>query len=178
MELAGTKTEANLLQAFAKESEARNQYTFYANKAYEEGLVQIAKLFEQTAGNEKEHAKLWFSYLCCGIPCTKDNLKTAAGAENAEWTSMYARMAKEAREEGFCEIAEAMEGVACIEKRHEARFVALLNNLEDGTVFERKEEVVWECLNCGHLHCGCSAPSCCPICHHTASYFALCCENY
>ena len=102
MELAGTKTEANLLEAFAKESEARNQYTFYANKAYEEGLVQIAKLFEQTAGNEKEHAKLWFSYLCCGIPCTKDNLKTAAGAENAEWTSMYARMAKEAREEGFC----------------------------------------------------------------------------
>ncbi len=178
MNLKGTKTEQNLMEAFAGESQARNKYTFYASKAKKEGYVQIAKIFEQTADNEKEHAKLWFKLLNDGVPTTAQNLKDAAAGENFEWTDMYARMAKEAREEGFDDIAKTMEGVAAIEAMHEKRYAALLSNIEDGSVFEKDEEIVWECLNCGHLHKGKSAPEGCPECDHAQSYFALHEENY
>ena len=154
MNLKGTKTEKNLNEAFAGESMARNKYTYYASKAKKDGYVQISNIFEQTANNEKEHAKLWFKLLHDGMPDTVTNLKDAAAGENFEWTDMYARMAKEAREEGFDDIADTMEGVLAIEKTHEQRYVALLNNIEDGTVFEKAEETLWECLNCGHLHTG------------------------
>lgn len=178
MELAGTKTEANLVEAFSKESEASSKYTFYASKACEEGYMQISQIFKQTAAHEKEHAKIWYEYLCCGIPDTKTNLKNAAAGENYEWTNQYLRMAKEAYEEGFCEIGDVMEQLAKIEQKHEECFVALLNNIEDGSVFEKKEETVWECLNCGHLHVGKCALLCCPVCHHKQSYFQVYCENY
>ncbi len=178
MNLKGTKTEKNLMEAFAGESQARNKYTFYASKAKKEGYVQIAQIFEKTADNEKEHAKLWFKLLNNGIPTTTQNLKDAAAGENFEWTDMYARMAKEAREEGFDDIAETMDGVAKIEAIHEKRYAALLANLEDGTVFEKEEETVWECLNCGHLHKGKQAPEVCPVCDHAQSYFAVHEENY
>lgn len=179
MNLRGTKTEQNLMEAFAGESQARNKYTFYASKAKKEGYVQIAKIFEQTADNEKEHAKLWFKLLNGGgIPTTTDNLKDAAAGENFEWTDMYARMAKEAREEGFDDIAATMDGVAAIEAMHEKRYAALLSNIEDGSVFEKDEDVVWECLNCGHLHKGKNAPEVCPVCHHAQAYFAVHEENY
>ena len=148
MNLKGTKTEKNLNEAFAGESMARNKYTYYASKAKKDGYVQIANIFEQTANNEKEHAKLWFKLLHDGMPDTVTNLKDAAAGENYEWTDMYARMAKEAREEGFDDIADTMEGVLAIEKTHEQRYTALLNNIEYGTVFEKSEETVWECLNC------------------------------
>ena len=179
MNLKGTKTEKNLMEAFAGESQARNKYTFYASKAKKDGYVQISNIFEQTANNEKEHAKLWFKYLHGGsVPSTVENLKDAAAGENYEWTDMYDRMAKEAKEEGFDEIAEAMLGVLEIEKAHEARYNALLSNIEDGTVFDKSEETVWECLNCGHLHKGQSAPEVCPVCNHARSYFEVRKENY
>ncbi len=179
MNLKGTKTERNLTEAFAGESQARNKYTFYASKAKKEGYVQISQIFEKTAANEKEHAELWFKHLHGGsVPCTVDNLKDAAAGENFEWTDMYARMAQEAREEGFDEIADQMDGVAAIEKMHEERYAALLSNIEDGTVFDKDEETLWECLNCGHLHKGKSAPQECPVCHHARSYFAVHEENY
>ena len=178
MNLKGTKTEKNLLEAFAGESMARNKYTYYASKAKKEGYVQIANIFEQTANNEKEHAKLWFKLLHNGMPDTMENLKDAAAGENYEWTDMYARMAKEAREDGFNEIAAVMEGVLAIEKTHEERYAALLSNIEDGTVFEKEEEIVWECLNCGHLHKGKTAPEVCPVCNHPRAYFEVRKENY
>ena len=176
-ELKGSKTEQNLWTAFAGESQARNKYSYFASKAKKEGYVQIAQLFEETAANEKEHAKIWFKLLG-GIGTTAENLKAAAEGENFEWTDMYARMAKEAREEGFDDIAETMDGVAKIEAMHEKRYAALLANLEDGTVFEKEEETVWECLNCGHLHKGKQAPEVCPVCDHAQSYFAVHEENY
>ena len=178
MNLKGTKTEKNLNEAFAGESMARNKYTYYASKAKKDGYVQISNIFEQTANNEKEHAKLWFKLLHDGMPDTVTNLKDAAAGENFEWTDMYARMAKEAREEGFDDIADTMEGVLAIEKTHEQRYVALLNNIEDGTVFEKAEETLWECLNCGHLNTVKTAPEVCPVCNHPRSYFEVRKENY
>lgn len=178
MNLKGTKTEKNLMSAFAGESQATNKYTYYASKAKKEGYVQIAQLFEKTAANEREHAKLWFKLLHDGMPSTVDNLKDAAAGENYEWTDMYATMAKEAREEGFEEIAQMMEGVAAIEKHHEERYNKLLSNIEGKVVFAKDDVVVWECLNCGHLHIGTSAPEVCPVCDHPQSYFALEAENY
>ena len=174
---AGTKTEKNLWEAFAGESQARNKYTYFASVAKKAGFEQIAALFLQTAENEKEHAKLWFKALG-ELGDTAENLLHAAEGENAEWTDMYDRMAKEAKEEGFDEIAEAMLGVLEIEKAHEARYNALLSNIEDGTVFDKSEETVWECLNCGHLHKGKSAPEVCPVCNHARSYFEVRKENY
>lgn len=173
----GTETEKNLRSAFSGESEARNKYTYFASVAKKEGYEQIAALFQKTADNEKEHAKMWFKELN-GIGNTADNLKAAAEGENYEWTDMYARMAKEAREEGFNEIAAVMEGVLAIEKTHEERYAALLSNIEDGTVFEKEEEIVWECLNCGHLHKGKTAPEVCPVCNHPRAYFEVRKENY
>lgn len=178
MNLKGTKTEKNLNEAFAGESMARNKYTFYASKAKKDGYVQISNIFAQTADNEKEHAKLWFKLLHNGMPDTIMNLKDAAAGENFEWTQMYARMAKEAREEGFGDIAKMMEGVLAIEKTHDQRYTALLNNIEDDTVFEKTEETTWECLNCGHLHVGTSAPDTCPVCNHPRAYFEVREENY
>lgn len=174
---AGTQTEKNLQEAFAGESQARNKYTYFASVAKKEGYEQMSALFLKTADNEKEHAKMWFKELA-GIGDTKENLAAAADGENYEWTDMYARMAKEAREEGFDDIADTMEGVLAIEKTHEQRYTALLNNIEDGTVFEKSEETVWECLNCGHLHTGKTAPEVCPVCNHPRSYFEVRNENY
>lgn len=178
MNLKGTKTEKNLNEAFAGESMARNKYTYYASKAKKEGYVQISQIFEQTANNEKEHAKLWFKLLHDGMPDTITNLKDAAAGEKFEWTEMYARMAKEAKEEGFDDIAEVMQGVLAIEKTHEQRYVTLLRNIEDESVFAKKGEVVWECINCGHLHYGPKAPDECPVCNHAQSYFEVRKENY
>ena len=179
MELKGSKTEKNLMEAFAGESQARNKYTYFASKAKKDGYEQIAAFFEETAGNEKEHAKLWFKYLNGGsVPSTKENLKAAADGENFEWTDMYARMAKEAREEGFNEIAAKFELVGKIEKRHEERYRALLNNLENDKVFKKDGDKMWICRNCGHVHIGSSAPSKCPTCDHPQSYFELLEENY
>lgn len=178
MNLKGTKTEQNLMEAFAGESQARNKYTYYSSKAKKDGYVQIANIFEATANNEKEHAKLWFKLLHDGMPDTITNLRDAAAGENFEWTDMYSRMAKEAREEGFDDIAEMMEGVGAIEKTHEQRYTALLSNIEDGCVFEKEEETLWECLNCGHLHRGLCAPDVCPVCDHPRSYFEVREENY
>ena len=177
MELKGSKTEANLMAAFAGESQAHTKYQYYASKAKKDGYEQIAAIFQETALNEKEHAKLWFKHLG-ELGDTAENLLHAAEGENAEWTDMYARMAKEAREEGFDEIAETMEGVLEIEKSHEERYNALLSNIEDGTVFDKSEETLWECLNCGHLHRGKSAPEICPVCKHARSYFEVRKENY
>lgn len=177
MNLNGTKTEANLKTAFAGESQARNKYTYYASKARKDGFEQIAALFEETAGNEKEHAKLWFKLLG-GIGTTAQNLEDAANGENYEWTDMYATFAKEAREEGFDKIADMFEGVAKIEKSHEERYRKLLENVEDGLVFSRDGDVVWYCRNCGHLHFGKEAPTVCPVCAHPQSYFELREVNY
>lgn len=177
-ELKGTKTEANLMEAFAGESMARNKYSYYASQAKKEGYVQIANIFEETAGNEKEHAKLWFKLLHDGVPATLQNLKDAAAGEYYEWTDMYVRMAKEAREEGFTHIAELFEGVIQIEKNHEARYNKLAENIETGKVFKREEEVVWKCLNCGHIHYGKEAPDVCPVCAHSQAYFELRVANY
>lgn len=176
--LKGTKTEKNLMEAFAGESEARNKYTFYASKAKKEGYEQIAALFLEAAANEKEHAELWFKILNGGILSTAENLKDAASGENYEWTNMYERMAKEAREEGFDDIAKIMDGVAAIEKRHEERYLALLKNLEEGKVFVKDEVVVWECRNCGHIHVGKKAPQVCPVCAHAQAYFQVEPKNY
>ena len=178
MELKGSKTEANLLAAFAGESQARNKYTYYASKAKKEGYEQIAAIFEETAGNEKEHAKIWFKELHNGsVPSTIENLKDAAAGENYEWTDMYATFAKEAKEEGFEDIAALFEGVAKIEKHHEERYLALLNRIESNTVFERENEQVWLCTNCGHIHVGTSAPEVCPVCDHAQKYFEVLNEN-
>ena len=178
MNLKGTKTEANLKTAFAGESEARNKYTYYASKARKDGYVQIAELFEATANNEKEHAKLWFKLLHDGIGSTAENLQDAAEGENYEWTDMYATFAKEAREEGFDKIADLFEGVAAIEKEHEERYRRLLSNVQEGIVFSRDGDRIWECGNCGHIHVGPAAPEVCPVCAHPQSYFALRATNY
>ena len=177
-ELKGSKTEANLMTAFAGESQARNKYTFYASKAKKDGYVQIANLFEETANNEKEHAKLWFKLLHGGIGDTVDNLKDAAAGENYEWTDMYAGFAKTAREEGFDHIADLFEGVAKIEKEHEARYLKLVENLENGPVFSRDGDVIWQCSNCGHIVIGKKAPEVCPVCAHPQAYFQIKAENY
>ncbi len=176
--LKGSKTEANLQTAFAGESMARNKYTYYASKARKDGYVQIADLFEETANNEKEHAKLWFKLLHDGIGTTAENLKDAAAGENYEWTDMYATFAKEAREEGFTNIAELFEGVAAIEKAHEQRYLKLLANVENGLVFSKDGDVMWKCGNCGHLVIGKKAPDVCPVCAHPQAYFQVQAENY
>ena len=178
MELKGSKTEQNLLIAFAGESQARNKYTYYASKAKKEGFEQIAAIFLETAENEKEHAKLWFKYLHDGVPRTIENLKDAASGENYEWTEMYKEMAKVAEEEGFKEIAAKFRLVAEIEKHHEERYRKLLQNIKDNEVFARTEVVVWKCRNCGHIHVGKEAPKVCPACGHPQSYFELRVENY
>lgn len=178
MELKGSKTEANLATAFAGESQARNKYTYYASQAKKEGYNQIAAIFEETAANEKEHAKMWFKLLHGGVPNTVQNLKDAAAGENYEWTDMYSQFAKEAREEGFDAIAKLFEGVAAIEKEHEERYLALLKNVEEGKVFKKDGIVMWKCANCGHIHVGKAAPEKCPVCDHPKSYFQLKAENY
>ena len=178
-ELKGTKTEKNLMDAFAGESQARNKYTYYASKARKDGYEQIAALFEETAGNEKEHAKLWFKYLNGGeVPSTVENLKDAAAGENYEWTDMYATMAKEAEEEGFDHIADLFQQVGQIEKEHEERYRALAENLKNNKVFAREEQQVWQCRNCGYTYIGKSAPLKCPVCAHPQSYFELKSSNY
>ena len=177
-DLKGTRTEANLMAAFAGESQARNKYTYYASKAKKEGYNQIAALFLETADNEKEHAKLWFKLLHGGIADTATNLKDAAAGENYEWTDMDATFAKEAREEGFDHIADLFEGVAKIEKEHEERYLKLLGNVENKAVFEKAGIVVWKCGNCGHIHVGESAPELCPVCAHPQAYFEMRAENY
>ena len=177
--LKGTKTEKNLMEAFAGESQARNKYTYYASKAKKEGYEQIASFFEETAGNEREHAKIWFKLLCGGdVPATTENLKAAAAGENSEWTDMYKRMATEARDEGFTDIALLFESVGKIEKEHEERYLAVLKNIENGTVFSRKEKSVWICRNCGHIVDSESAPQKCPVCSHPTAYFELRAVNY
>ena len=178
MNLKGTKTEKNLLEAFAGESMARNKYTFFASKAKKDGYVQISKIFEETAANEKEHAEIWYKYLHNGVASTPENLKAAAEGENYEWTDMYDRMAKEAREEGFFEIAEKFEMVGAIEREHENRYKKFLANIEGGLVFSREGDMVWQCSNCGHIVIGKQAPSICPVCDHPQSYFQLKPENY
>ena len=180
--LKGTETEKNLMEAFAGESQARNKYTYFASKAKKDGYEQIAAIFVETAGNEKEHAEIWFKLLCGGnIPTTVDNLKAAAAGEHGEWTDMYKRMAAEAREEGFKDIGALFEMVGNIEKEHEERYLKLLKNVEDGTVFKKKETPsswVWTCRNCGYVLDGDSPPSKCPVCVHSQGYFELRIINY
>ena len=178
-ELKGTKTEANLWEAFAGESQARNKYTYYASKAKKDGYVQIAKIFEETANNEKEHAKIWFKLLHeGGCPDTPANLLDAATGVNYEWTDMYDRMAKEAKEEGFDHIAFLFESVGKIEKEHEERYRKLLKNVEDEIVFSREGDKIWQCSNCGHIVVGKQAPEMCPVCAHPKAYFEIKAENY
>ena len=178
-DLKGTKTEKNLQEAFAGESMARNKYTYFASKAKKDGYEQIAAIFEETAANEKEHAKLWFKYLEGGaVKDTISNLKDAAMGENYEWTNMYARMAEEAEEEGFTEIADKFRLVAAIEKHHEERYKKLLDNIEKGIVFSRDDDRIWICRNCGHIVIGKVAPEVCPTCNHPKSYFEIKAENY
>ena len=179
MELKGSKTEANLAAAFAGESQARNKYTYYASKAKKDGYVQIAALFEETAANEKEHAKIWFKLLHGGeISGTMENLADAAAGEHYEWTDMYDTFAKEAREEGFTDIARLFEQVAAIEKEHEERYLKLLANVKEGLVFSRDGDVIWKCSNCGHIIIGKKAPQMCPVCKHPQAYFEIKAENY
>ena len=178
-ELKGTKTEKNLQEAFAGESMARNKYTYFASKAKKDGYVQIAAIFEETAGNEKEHAKMWYKLLNGGkVSDTAINLEDAANGENFEWTDMYDRMAKEADEEGFPEIAEKFRAVGEIEKHHEERYRKLLQNINDKIVFSRDGDVIWQCANCGHIVIGKDAPEICPVCDHPQSYFQIKAENY
>ena len=177
MELKGSKTEQNLIAAFAGESQARNKYTYFASKAKKDGYVQISKIFEETAANEKEHAEIWFKLLG-GIGSTAENLAAAAEGENYEWTDMYATMAKEAEEEGFDHIAFLFSEVAKIEKEHEERYRKLLANVEGGLVFSRDGDMIWQCSNCGHIHVGKQAPEVCPVCAHPRDYFQLKAENY
>ena len=177
MELKGSKTEQNLRNAFSGESEARNKYTYFASVAKKEGYEQLAEIFQKTADNEKEHAKMWFKLLN-GIGNTEANLKSAAAGENYEWTDMYKTFAEEAEAEGFTEIAAKFRMVAAIERAHEERYLALLNNIEMQTVFEKGEQVMWECRNCGHLVVGTKAPEVCPVCNHPQSYFEVRKANY
>lgn len=177
-ELKGTRTEANLMAAFAGESEATNKYTYYASKAKKDGYEQIAAIFLETAANEREHAKIWFKLLHDGMPDTMSNLLDAAEGENFEWTDMYAGFAKEAREEGFDDIAFLFEGVAAIEKEHEARYRKLLENVKEGLVFSRDGDVIWQCSNCGHIVVGKKAPKVCPVCAHPQAYFQIKADNY
>ena len=176
--LKGSKTEANLAAAFAGESQATNKYTYFAGKARKEGFVQIANIFEETAGNEREHAKLWYKLLNDGVGSTVENLKAAAAGENEEWTHMYAEFAKEAREEGFEDIAKLFEGVLAIEREHEKRYLQLLANIENGLVFSKDGDTIWKCGNCGHIHIGKKAPDICPVCSHPQAYFEVRAENY
>ncbi|MFQ9871734.1 MAG: rubrerythrin [Oscillospiraceae bacterium] len=176
-ELKGSKTEANLLTAFAGESQARNKYTYFASKAKKEGYEQIANLFTETANNEKEHAKIWFKLLD-GIGTTAENLKAAAEGENYEWTDMYATFAKQAKEEGFDHIAYLFEAVGKIEKHHEERYRKLLENVEGGLVFSKDGDTIWQCANCGHIHIGKAAPEVCPVCSHPKAYFQVLAQNY
>ncbi len=178
MELKGSKTEANLRAAFSGESEARNKYTYFASKARKEGYHQIAAIFEDTAANEKEHAKIWYKLLTGGIGSTMENLAHAAEGENYEWTDMYAGFAKDAREEGFDEIADLFEQVAAIEKEHEERYRKLLANVENGLVFSKDGDMIWECRNCGHVVVGKQAPEVCPVCAHPQGYFQVKAQNY
>ena len=179
MELKGSKTEANLLAAFAGESQARNKYTYFASKARKEGYEQIAAIFEETAANEKEHAEIWFKLLNGGqVPSTEENLKAAADGENYEWTDMYAEFAKVAKEEGFDRIAYLFNAVGQIEKEHEARYLKLLENMKEGIVFSRDGDRIWKCRNCGHIVIGKSAPEVCPVCSHAKAYFEIKAENY
>ena len=179
MELKGSKTEKNLMEAFAGESQARNKYTYFASKAKKEGYEQIAAIFQETADNEKEHAKIWFKLLHDGdVPTTTENLKAAAEGENFEWTDMYDRFAKEAEEEGFTKIAYLFREVGKIEKEHEERYLKLLENVEEGIVFSRDDERIWKCRNCGHIVVGKYAPEVCPVCNHPKSYFEIKSENY
>ena len=178
-ELKGTKTEKNLLEAFAGESQAHTKYLYYASKAKKEGYVQISNLFTETALNEKEHAKIWFKYLHDGeVPTTVENLAAAAEGENFEWTDMYERMAKEAEEEGFREIAAKMRLVGAVEKHHEERYRQLLKNINDAVVFSREGDQIWQCANCGHIVVGKKAPKICPVCDHPQSYFQIEARNY
>lgn len=177
--LKGTKTHANLMAAFSGESQARNKYTYYASKAKKEGYEQIAQIFTETANNEKEHAKIWFKLLHDdGMPNTIANLKDAANGEHFEWTDMYDRMAKEAKEEGFDKIAYLFEQVGKIEKEHEERYRTLLRNVEEQTVFKKSEKVQWQCANCGHMHEGADAPLVCGVCNHPQAFFQIAAENY
>ena len=179
MELKGSRTEANLMTAFAGESQARNKYTYYASKAKKDGYVQLAQIFEETANNEKEHAKIWFKLLHDGgIPTTIENLKDAAEGENYEWTEMYAEFAVVAKEEGFDHIAALFEMVAKIEKEHEERYKKLLANIDGGVVFSKDNDIVWICSNCGHIHIGKKAPELCPVCAHPQAYFMEKANNY
>lgn len=179
MELKGSKTEQNLMTAFAGESKARNKYTYFASKAKKEGYEQIDAIFQETADNEKEHAKLWFKLLNGGaIGSTEENLKAAAAGENYEWTDMYAEFAKTAKEEGFARIAYLFEEVGKIEKEHEERYLKLLENVKEGKVFEAGEVKIWKCRNCGHIVVGTSAPEVCPVCNHPKAFFEIKAENY
>ena len=179
MELKGSKTEANLLAAFAGESQAHTKYQYYASKAKKDGYEQIADIFLETAANEKEHAKIWFKLLHDGgVPATTENLKDAAAGENYEWTDMYAGFAKTAREEGFTKIAALFEMVGAIEKEHEERYRKMLGNIEEGIVFSRDGDQIWKCRNCGHIVVGKKAPEVCPVCEHPQAYFELKAENY
>lgn len=178
-ELKGTKTEKNLMEAFAGESQARNKYSYYASKARKDGYEQISAIFEETAHNEKEHAKLWFKYLHGGeMPDTIENLRDAAEGENFEWTNMYERMAVEAEEEGFTQIAKKFRAVAAIERHHEERYRRLLANIEEGIVFSRESDTVWVCRNCGHIVIGKKAPAACPVCAHAQSFFEIEAKNF
>jgi len=178
-ELKGSQTEKNLMTAFAGESQARNKYTYYASKAKKEGYVQISKIFEETAANEKEHAEIWFKLLHGGsMPDTIQNLEDAANGENYEWTDMYAGFAKTAKEEGFTQIATLFELVGKIEKEHEERYRKLLQNIKDGLVFSREGDTIWQCSNCGHIVIGKKAPEVCPVCAHAKAYFQIKAENY
>ena len=178
MNLKGTKTEKNFEAAFAGESMARNKYSYYASKAKKDGYVQIAQLFEETANNEKEHAKIWFKLLHDGIGATDLNLQDAAAGENYEWTDMYPTFAKEAREECFDYIADLFERVAEVEKHHEERYKKQLENVKDGIVFSRDNDMIWQCINCGHIMVGQKAPEVCPVCAHPQAYFQIAPENY
>jgi len=177
MDLKGSKTEANLMAAFAGESQARNKYTYYASKARKEGFNQIADFFEETAGNEKEHAKIWFKLLD-GIGSTEENLAAAAAGERYEWTDMYAEFAAAAKEEGFSKIAFLFEAVGKIEKEHEERYMKLLQSVKDGNVFSADDKQAWVCMNCGHIHFGSKAPEACPVCDHPKAYFERRADNY
>ncbi len=177
-DLKGSRTEANLMAAFAGESQAGTKYQYYASKAKKDGYVQIGDIFEETARNEKEHAKLWFKLLHGGMPGTEENLKDAAAGENYEWTDMYKKFAEEAEAEGFTEIAALFRGVGAVEKEHEERYRKLIANMENGLVFSRDGDCIWQCTNCGHIVIGKQAPEICPVCAHPQAYFQIKPENY